>query len=168
MVATLTPVGRKRLIGALGVIGLAGGAFGLYWFEPWKLFVDSEVSEALPGAASEPGVRTVAEGAFRSLEHETTGTAKILQAQDGTRILRFEDLSTSNGPQLVVMLSATPATESSWTAYDDGAHVILEPLRGNRGSQNYDIPEDVDLSRYKSAVVWCKRFSVGFGAAPLD
>jgi hypothetical protein len=160
-------VGRRPLIAAAAVVALVGGAFGFYWFEPWKLFVDSQVSEDLPAAAQGPLVRTLAEGKFRSLEHETTGVAKVLQTEDGSQILRFEDLSTSNGPQLVVMLSATPATEASWTAYDDGEHVILGPLRGNRGSQNYDIPKDVDLSRYKSAVVWCKRFSVGFGAAPL-
>jgi hypothetical protein len=66
------------------------------------------------------------------------------------------------------MLSATPATEDGWSAYDDGAFVILEPLKGNLGSQNYAIPAGIDVARYRSAVVWCNRFSVAFGAAPLD
>jgi len=159
-------VGRALIVAACVVIGIAAGA-GVYWFEPWKLFVDATVEEAAPsGGAAD--VKTVAEGAFRSLEHETSGRAKLLERADGSRVLRFEDLVTSNGPELVVMLSATPATESGWSAYDDGDHVILAPLRGNLGSQNYEVPADVDPARFKSAVVWCRRFSVGFGSAPLD
>jgi len=36
------------------------------------------------------------------------------------------------------------------------------------GDQNYEVPEDVDLSRYRTVVLWCVRFGVPFGAAPLD
>ncbi len=41
-------------------------------------------------------------------------------------------------------------------------------LKGNRGNQNYRLPPNVDFSRYRSAVIWCKRFTVGFGVAPLS
>jgi hypothetical protein len=145
----------------------AGMAFLFYWFAPWKLFVDEAVQEALPVARAEAAPKVLASGAFRALEHATSGTAKILEA-GGTRTLRLEDLATSNGPQLVVILSPTPATDDSWTAYGEGDIVELGPLKGNLGSQNYEIPAGVDLSRYRSAVVWCKRFSVAFGAAPID
>ena len=47
-------------------------------------------------------------------------------------------------------------------AFDDLGYV-----KGNIGSQNYLIPADVRLDRYRSVVVWCKRFSVPFAAAPL-
>jgi hypothetical protein len=46
--------------------------------------------------------------------------------------------------------------------------VDLGKLKGNKGNQNYTLPADLDLSRYRSAVIWCKRFAVGFGVAPLD
>ena|SRR5687768_9500468 len=150
---------RRILILAVLVVGLAAG---LYWFAPWKAVIDARVDEAPAREASVLG-----QGPFRSLEHETTGAAKVLELADGARVLRFEELRTSNGPELVVMLSSTPATEDGWSAYDDGDFVLLGPLKGNIGSQNYDIPKDVDLARYKSAVVWCNRFSVGFGAAPI-
>ena len=52
--------------------------------------------------------------------------------------------------------------------YDDGEFVDLGGLKGNMGSSNYEIPDEVDLSKFKSAVVWCRRFSVGFAAAPLE
>jgi hypothetical protein len=107
-------------------------------------------------------------GAFRGLEHETSGMARVLEGADGARTLRLERLRTSNGPELVVMLSATPASDDSWTSYGEGETLVLGPLKGNLGSQNYEIPAGTDLSRWRSVVVWCQRFSVAFGAAPLD
>lgn len=124
--------------------------------------MDAQVDE--PGHVAAAVIHV---GQFRSLEHETKGAALVLRNPDGSAVLRFEGLRTSNGPELVVMLSATPATDDGWSAYDDRDFVILGPLKGNLGDQNYPLPSDLDLSRFRSAVVWCNRFSVGFGAAPL-
>ena len=55
---------------------------------------------------------------------------------------------------------------------DAGAYgkrfVDLGKLKGNKGNQNYRLPDNVDVSRYRSAVIWCKRFTVGFGVASLS
>jgi hypothetical protein len=112
-------------------------------------------------------VVTLAEGPFSSLEHQTTGTALVVELEDGTRFLRLEGLETSNGPDLRVYLSDQPVSDD-WFVYDDGAFVDLGGLKGNLGSSNYQIPSDVDLGDYRTAVIWCRRFSVGFGVAPLD
>ncbi|MGH2573746.1 MAG: DM13 domain-containing protein [Actinomycetota bacterium] len=180
-------VGRHRLmVGSAGVVAVALVVFVLVWFQPQKLFLDQRVSEALPTAAAgdaepagaptteppsagetaSPKLATLAGGAFQSLEHETTGRAIVLQRADGTRYLRFEDLRTSNGPDLHVYLSEIPASDD-WYAYGE-RFVSLGKLKGNIGDQNYRIPKDLDLSKYKSAVIWCKRFSVGFAVAPLE
>jgi hypothetical protein len=153
---------RRTIAAAAAALLVVFGA-AIWWLAPWKLFLDERAADPAPP----PTAQVLASGAFRSLEHETTGTAKVLSSPDGSRTLRLEDLRTSNGPELVVMLSATPATEDGWSAYDDGPHLVLEPLKGNLGSQSYPIPGDVDLAAYRSAVVWCNRFHVGFGAAPI-
>ena len=149
---------RKRILLLAGALLFAGGT---WWFAPWKLLVDDRVAEAAPGAP-----RVVAGGAFRSLEHATSGSAQLLDT-DGGVVLRLEDLRTSNGPDLVVILSPTPASDDSWTAYGKGETLFLGELKGNLGSQNYALPAGADLTRYRSAVIWCRRFGVAFGAAPL-
>jgi hypothetical protein len=170
------------------VLGLVFAVFLLLWFQPQKLFLDQTVNEALPSVSprapatpASPGVATpgttqepapatepttLASGTFRSLEHETTGRALLVELPDGSHILRFEDLDTSNGPDLRVYLSEIPAGDD-WHAYGE-RFVDLGALKGNLGDQNYRIPRSVDLSKYRSAVVWCRRFTVGFGVAPLD
>ncbi|MGH2794497.1 MAG: DM13 domain-containing protein [Actinomycetota bacterium] len=163
---------------ALIVVGL--GIFGFLWFRPDKLLVDTTVNDALPsvqapGATTAPTTGTapatnvvLSTGRFRDLEHPTSGVAKIVRLADGSRVVRLEDFRTSSGPDVVVWLSSIPATEDDWHAYDDGTFVNLGALKGNVGSQNYTIPANVDIAKYRSVVIWCRRFTVGFGAAPIS
>ena len=165
----------------VAVLGLAVAVAGFLWFRPDRLFTDDPVDEALPGQASPVEGETapaeeipanaapanLAQGRFLSLEHETTGRALLLETADGRRFLRFEAFETSNGPDLLVYLSTKePAGPDDWYGYDQD-FVDLGPLKGNVGNQNYRIPEGVDLDRYSTAVVWCRRFEVGFAAAVL-
>lgn len=86
---------------------------------------------------------------------------------DGTeqRFLRFEDFETDNGPDLNVYLTTADADDDEGLFDDD--FVDLGNLKGNIGSQNYELPPDVDLERYDTVVIWCVRFAVAFGAADL-
>lgn len=116
--------------------------------------------------AAASGRTTLAGGGFRALEHATAGTALVIELEDGSRFLRLEDLETSNGPDLRVIVTDQPVS-GDWHVWDDGAYLDLGPLKGNLGSSNYQLPADLDLSDYRTAVIWCRRFSVGFGVAPL-
>ena len=172
----------------LAVVVIIGG---LVVFEPWKLFVDKTVNEAAPGGidldeaiAASPGEtedegerseeeeaeppaepRVTLMGEFVSLAHEGRGTASLIELPDGKRYLRFEEFEVENGPDLVVLLSPAPAEGGD--QHNAGAYEV-DGLKGNVGNQNYEIPEDVDLSKYRSVVVWCKPFGVAFAAAPLE
>ncbi|MFJ3921902.1 DM13 domain-containing protein [Streptomyces sp. NPDC090022] len=158
---------RPRVIGPVAVVPAALLGFGAYWFEPWKLFTNQSVDEALPGASAGP--RTLAQGSLISHEHATKGTVKLLQLADGSRVLRLEDLDTSNGPALRVWLSDQPVEEGidGWRVFDDGKYVNLGELKGNKGDQNHPVPAGVDLAGFSSVSIWCDRFDVSFGAAEL-
>ncbi|MBE8472255.1 DM13 domain-containing protein [Streptomyces justiciae] len=179
---------RGRLVAGGLVTAVAVVGFGLYWFQPWKLWQDTTVDEALPGAVASSGPPTVApsatvagsgapadgpstlaSGALVSHEHATSGTVKLLRLADGSHVVRLENLDTSNGPDLRVWLTDAPVKEGrdGWHVFDDGEYVSLGKLKGNKGSQNYTLPDDVDPSRYTSVSIWCDRFDVSFGAAEL-
>ena len=136
------------------VASAAVATFVLVWFQPQKLVIDETVDDAAP--VTTPAVTT----SFHGIDHETTGSVVLLPG-----VVRFEDLDTSNGPDLRVYLSTTPSGGPR-DAFDDD-YVELGRLKGNKGDQNYDVPPGTDLARYRSVVIWCKRFSVPFGAAPL-
>lgn len=177
---------RVVVIGLLAVVLAAGGA--IVWFQPQKLFIDERVDEALPTAPAATAARsttdgdgtaptrpagqpasgervTLAAGQFRTLGHTTSGRAAVLEVPDGRRFLRLEDLHTSNGPDLFVYLSTT-AADGPRDRFDDD-FVSLGRLKANQGNQNYELDAGVRLDRYRSAVIWCRRFTYAFGAAPL-
>jgi hypothetical protein len=152
--------------------------FGVYWFAPQALFISNTVNDATPtiapakqtpAASSSASVDsapvTLARGSFRSLEHQTSGAAVLLRLSDGSVILRLENLDTSNGPDVHVTLSPVVSTGGD-RDYNNG-YLDLGSLKGNKGNQNYDVPAGTDLARFRSAVIWCKRFTVGFGVAPI-
>jgi hypothetical protein len=91
------------------------------------------------------------------------GRALIYQLPDGSRIVRLEDFSTTNGPDLFVTLHTGGNPER-----DTGEYLVLERLKGNQGNQNYSIPATVDLSQYRSVVIWCRTFDVTFGYALFE
>ncbi|GAA3419403.1 DM13 domain-containing protein [Streptosporangium vulgare] len=181
-----------------GVLAFGAVALGvaLYLFQPWRLFTTVEVNEALPTAAASPGPeatrqggpsepggpsgsarateparepKVLAKGTFISHEHETEGRARVLELPDGSRVLRIEDLDTSDGPDLRVWLSDQPVRKGNagWFNLDDGEHLELGELKGNRGNANYAVPAGADLDSLRSVTIWCKRFGVSFGAAAL-
>lgn len=112
------------------------------------------------------GPRALSTGSFASRNRYTvTGTATVFELDDGTRTLRLEDFESTNGPDLFVYLTASDSADSDPDL--DADFVDLGVLRGNVGNQNYALPATVDLDRYDTVVIWCRRFSVGFGAADL-
>ncbi|WP_435795845.1 DM13 domain-containing protein [Micromonospora taraxaci] len=183
-----SPLARAGLAAAVVVAIVA-----LYWFQPWKLFTDTYVDDALPPAgptpvtsapSSTPAAATpspvtsatapaadqvLAAGEFVTHEHDTTGSAEIRRLANGRHQLVIRDLNTSNGPDLRVWLTDQPVIRGTagWKVFDDGKWVELARLKGNKGNQVYDLPASADPADFRSVSIWCKRFSVSFGAVDL-
>ena len=108
----------------------------------------------------------LAVGSFVSRSRYTvTGTATAYLLEEGERILRLEDFESTNGPDLFVYLTVAGAADDDAEFETD--FVDLGRLTGNVGAQNYAIPPDVDLERFDSVVIWCRRFTTSFGVADL-
>ena len=65
----------------------------------------------------------------------------------------------TNGPDVHLYLS----TDKQASDFID-----LGKLKANIGNQNYQIPLDTDLNKYKYVLIWCQPFSVLFGSAQLN
>ena len=159
---------KKIILSVLVIVAI----FLAYWFIS-PLFIDKKVSEDLPAVqmTNEETVSeetTLVESVSQTLEiktgtfsgfdrlHTGSGTAKVISI-DGKNYIRFEeDFSVTNGPDLYVGLGENGE-------YIKGSE--LEKLKGNIGSQNYELPEGVDPENIKEVWVWCKAFSVPFAKA---
>lgn len=139
---------------------------GWYAFRPERLFVNQTVNESMPTAQAATTDQTIATGMFHGVAHDTSGNATIYRLGDGSHILRFSNFKTSNGPDVHVYLVAAQDAKDSDTVKSAG-FIDLGSIKGNIGDQNYTLPANIDLAKFRAATVWCKRFSVNFGTAPL-
>lgn len=184
---------RSAVIAVVLVALVVGLPVGWYLISP--LFINRSVDEALPApafglaptgaeptakATGEPagemneampsddttGMSILARGEFYAVAHEGHGRATVHQLADGSRVLRLDDFEVLNGPDLHVYLVPIDPVPNQIGSEIPGA-VDLGELKGNIGSQNYDLPVGLDLGQFKSVVIWCQPFRVPFIAAPL-
>lgn len=173
----------KLIVATLIIIGLAVGAWLIA-----PLFYDTTVNEDLP--SSDPTTKTpvndipsavqtdtppdtttstpantnpvtIASGTFTDADnfHQGSGTAQLIQI-DGKTYVRFaEDFSVTNGPDLFVHFGKNGQY---------AAEANLGKLKGNLGSQNYEVPANLDLTQYDEIWIWCRAFSVPFASAKLQ
>lgn len=160
---------KKILIATIAtVVAVAGWAA----FRPELLFVNKKVNETLPGASAQSASMkadtpvALASGSFRGIAHETKGTATIHRLADGKHVLRLTNFSTSNGPDVHVYLVAAKDAGDNATVQSAG-FIDLGSIKGNEGDQNYELPANTDLNKYQAVTIWCARFHVNFGTAPL-
>ena len=157
---------RKSLIYGVAVILVILVVALWAAFRPERLFVNANVNEAMPAGFADGSQTVLSSGSFHSVAHESRGTARIYKLAGGDRLLRFTDFQTSNGPDVHVYLVAANDASDSETVKKAG-FLELGLLKGNIGDQNYPIPAEVDLAKYRAVTIWCKRFSVNFATAPL-
>lgn len=137
-----------------------------YAFRPERLFVNRQVDEAFPTVNAGSPAPALESGNFYSILHPTKGTATIYRLPDGRVVLRLTNFKTSNGPDVHIYMVAADDAKDNATVKHVG-FIDLGEIKGNIGDQNYALGPDVDLAKYRAVSVWCKRFSVNFGAARL-
>ncbi len=170
VIATRSRALRWPVLGAYAVTAaVAGGYLGS------STLLDREVDErvavaaptpppALAMAAERPEPRNVLvrSGRFEPVRHAARGKATVIDLARGGRVLTLTGFEVDNGPDLRVYLVRGPAASEGQVR----DFVDLGALKGNRGDQQYEIPRGVHVSRYSTAVVWCRAFSVLFARAP--
>ena len=138
---------------------------------------DNEMTDPMPQTTEVENINNneevagpvkLASGFFQGADnfHKGSGLATIFELANGERVLRFEDFSVTNGPDLRVYLTAHPQP-TSHADVTSGSYIEIAKLKGNKGNQNYELPADLDLSQYQSVLIYCKPFRVPFATALL-
>ncbi len=140
-----------------------------WWvFRPEKLWVNQKVNEPAP-FTSNADPQPLYTGRLEGKAHQTSGRATIYKTPDGEHYLRLTDFTTSNGPDVHVLLARSDdrvLNEEIVKGQLDS--VELGSLKGNQADQNYDLAASVDLQKYNAVVIYCERFHAVFGVARLE
>lgn len=99
------------------------------------------------------------QGSFSgSSGYSVSGTVRLYDYQ-GKKYIYFENFMSSNGPDLKVYV----ATNNS-----AGQFINLGVLKGTSGAQTYLVNNPPDFNQYNRVLIWCQRFNVLFGSAPIQ
>lgn len=169
-------VAPSLVLGATAALSIATNVLVGPYFERTYLdeaspLVETRATPVADGAtpatttpsATKPTAGVLARGTLRDGEpgHNGEGTVQVIRTEDGALFLRFEEFSVTNGPDPFVVLSRDAG------GYADDS-LNLDGLKATDGNINYEIPAGTDLSRYRSAVIWCRAFDVTFAVAMLE
>jgi hypothetical protein len=161
---TRFPRRTALVVAAAAVVVLA---LPVTWYLASPLFLTQTVSESAPAARAQS---RLAAGRFGVVDgiHKGEGAATLVRLPDGQIVLRLEDdFRVTNGPDLYVYLSGSAAPRTSAELHEPAAFEVAQ-LKGNVGGQNYALPEGLDLSKFRSVVIYCRRFTTVFSTAQLD
>ena len=108
------------------------------------------------------GPRLLGRGSFIGLAgHNGTGDAGLFALEDGSSVLRLENLDIDNGPDL--RLYVVPGLDERSPS---DSSIYLGKLRGNIGNQTYELPSEFSTTAAEwTVLVWCEAFDVEFVAA---
>lgn len=162
----------KKIISIISIILIS---VLLYLFQPWKLWTSVTADESLPTETAktesskeqqvnaEP--KLLKKGNFRSVAHETVGEASIYELADGKKVLRLENLVSSDGPDVKVIITPIKDATEGW---EKSQYFKISDSKATHGNVNYEIPDNIKLEDIQSVVLWCERFNESFGAATLS
>jgi hypothetical protein len=151
----------------VGVLGVLAVAALLVLVVP--TLNDTKVVEEFPAAVAEPTPTTspfttpstvasepvrISTGALRGIGHDATGTASVYERGDGSRVVALEAIDIEPGPDYRVYVVPGSDRESP------GDGLELDALRGNQGTQFYEVPSGTDVGPGWTVLVWCRAFGV--------
>ena len=133
--------------------------------------VETMVTEEMP-ESEEPdatGPVALATGALMDADdfHRGSGGVTAYRLEDGSQVLRLEDIEVTNGPDLRVLVAPGHGITDR-SALQAAGYIELGPLKGNIGSQNYDFPDGYQIPEQLTVIIYCKPFHVLFATAELS
>lgn len=98
-------------------------------------------------------------GSFKGLSnHITTGRAELVKTDNGGTVELLADFTFDGAPDPKVALGK------------DGKYdpkTLSGLLKSNSGASTYTLPAGINPDDYNEVWIWCERFNVGLGVAPL-
>ena len=130
---------------------------------------DKKVIEEFPAAAavSEPTASPTASpttavpspvkistGVLHGVGHDASGTVSIYRQPDGSAVVALEGIDIEPGPDYRVIVVRGADRQSP------GDGLELDTLRGNQGTQYYEVPSGTDPGDGWTVLIWCRAFGV--------
>ncbi|MGJ8726432.1 MAG: DM13 domain-containing protein [Roseibacillus sp.] len=104
-------------------------------------------------------------GTWTKKENTINGTWTISD-KGGKKQISLKGFKTATAPDLKIFLSPSSISAVTSKNATKGA-VLVAKLKSSKGDQTYTLPAGIDLSKYKSVIIHCEKYSKLWGAGKL-
>jgi len=110
---------------------------------------------------------TLHQNEWSGKKYDIQGSYYIEKLNNGERhLVLSENFKTKSGPDLKIFLSPLSLAEVNGNNAVEGSYQLTE-LESTKPGQRFEIPDEVDLSKYKTVLIHCEEYSVLWGGAEL-
>jgi hypothetical protein len=160
----------------LRMVVFGAAAIGILVVAVFPAYDEDTVVEAFPGASAKARTTTPSDppsspttapetasadpvllrtAMFRGIDHRAEGTVSIYRRADGGLVVGLERFDIQPGPDYDVYL--VPGADRE----DRDGGTRIDDLRGNQGTQYYDVPASLTLDDGPwTVLIWCQTFGV--------
>ncbi|MEP7232424.1 MAG: DM13 domain-containing protein [Ginsengibacter sp.] len=100
--------------------------------------------------------------------YNVTGSWSLQKINDQYFFIIENDFKTSQGPDLKIFLVQKEIDKIDNNESVDTEGIFLGDLTSVTGAQRYAIPKNIDITKYHSIVIHCKKYTVVWGGVKLD
>ena len=156
---SVPPLARLAVFGVAAAVVLAVVVVPAYDDDTVTETLAMPTATTAPGAVAQGappvGPTRIRTGLLEGIDHRARGTVNVYRHTDGRYVVGLEEFDVQPGPDYD--LYVIPGADR-----DDLAQAIrLDDLRGNRGTQFYDVPSGTDVGDGPwTALIWCQTFRV--------
>lgn len=104
-------------------------------------------------------------GTWTKKANSISGTWSI-STKGGKKVLSLKGFKTATAPDLKIFLSPQTSGQVTSRTATKGS-VLVSRLKSSKGDQSYALPANLDLSKYKSIIIHCEKYSKLWGASKL-
>jgi hypothetical protein len=108
-----------------------------------------------PPSTTVPRPLPVSTGSLHGIDHDASGVASVYRQPDGAFVVGLENIDIEPGPDYHVYVVDGADREDRDNA------IYLAPLRGNRGTQYYELPGSAGaVGDGWTVLIWCRVYGV--------
>ena len=117
-----------------------------------------------------PDAQAILTGQFTEIDAVRIGKgrATIYRSADGSLLLRFDEFSVTNGPQLQVYLTGATEPKQKEDLSAGAPEFLVGALKGTLGNQQFPIPKELAIERYRSVVIYSESLNLIYSFALLQ
>jgi hypothetical protein len=117
-----------------------------------------------------PDAQAILTGQFTEMDaiRVGKGRATIYRSADGSLLLRFDEFSVTNGPQLKVYLTGATEPKQREDLGVGAPEFLVGDLKGTLGNQQFPIPKELAIERYRSVVIFSEALNLIYSFALLQ